>query len=318
MKIAILDAYTANPGDLSWEAFEKLGELSIYERTAPEELLERCKDVTAVLSNKVPLKREHITALPQLQYIGVTATGYNIIDTIAARENQIAVTNVPGYSTDSVAQCVFAHILELSNHTALHAEAVRNDAWTKSPDFCFWHKPIRELHNLTLGLIGFGAIAQAVAKIGRAFGMRIIAHTRTAKDIPDVEFVDRETLFKESDFISLHCPLTNDTEGIINSVNLKLMKSDALLINTGRGQLVDEQALADALNNEEIGGAGLDVLSSEPPQSNNPLLSAKNCFITPHIAWASKAARQRLIDQCFDNLKAFIGGQRLNRVESPL
>ena len=315
MKITLVDAHTANPGDLSWDAIEALGEVSCYPRSNQEEVLERCADAEVILSNKVPLDAETLAQLPNLKYIGVTATGYNIIDVDAARERGIAVTNIPAYGTETVAQACFALVLELCNHVGLHADAVTNGEWNASPDFCFWHKPLTELSGLNFGLIGYGAIAQATARIARAFNLNILVHTRTARDEANTRFVDKETLFKESDIVSLHCPLTPETEQIVNEAMLGLMKPSAFLINTSRGPLVDEHALAKALYEKRIAGAGLDVLSTEPPSADNPLLMAPNCYITPHIAWATQAARSRVISMAAENLQAFIKGERLNRVD---
>ena len=315
MKITLVDAHTANPGDLSWDAIEALGEVSCYPRSNQEEVLERCADAEVILSNKVPLNADTLAQLPNLKYIGVTATGYNIIDVYAARERGIAVTNIPAYGTETVAQACFALVLELCNHVGLHADAVTNGEWNASPDFCFWHKPLTELSGLNFGLIGYGAIAQATARIARAFNLNILVHTRTARDEANTRFVDKETLFKESDIVSLHCPLTPETEQIVNEAMLGLMKPSAFLINTSRGPLVDEHALAKALYEKRIAGAGLDVLSTEPPSADNPLLMAPNCYITPHIAWATQAARSRVISMAAENLQAFIKGERLNRVD---
>lgn len=315
MKIVLVDAHTANPGDLNWQAIEALGDVQCYPRSSADEVLKRCADAEAVLTNKVPFDAARMDALPKLRYIGVTATGYNIIDIDAARECNIAVTNIPAYGTETVAQACFALILELCNHVGIHADAVTNGEWNASPDFCFWHKPLTELSGLNFGLVGYGAIAQATARIARAFNLNILVHTRTPKDEAKTRFVDKETLFKESDIISLHCPLTEQTTGLVNEDMLALMKPSAFLINTSRGPLVDEHALAKALYEKRIAGAGLDVLSSEPPNADNPLLMAPNCYITPHIAWATQAARARVIQMAADNLQAFIDGKQRNRVD---
>lgn len=316
MNIVILDAYTANPGDLSWSPLESIGTCQIYDRTPLAETIERARDAEIVITNKAVLNREIISALPKLRYIGVTATGYNVVDTLAAKERGIVVTNVPGYSTPAVAQAVIAMLLELTNHTAAHAESVRAGGWTACPDFCFWQHPIIELKGRTLGLIGFGDIGSAVAQIAVAFGMKVIAARRSWKTPPPegVTAVSQNEVFEQSDVISLHCPLTEETKHIINAANLARMKSTAFLINTARGPLVDEPALAEALNSGRIAAAALDVLSSEPPPAANPLLTAKNCLVTPHLAWASRESRSRLIDITAANLHAFLDGKPVNVV----
>jgi len=315
MKIVVLDGHTMNPGDLSWGALQALGECAIYERTPTEQVVERARDAEIVLTNKVVLSREIIAQLPRLRYIGVTATGYNIVDVAAAREHGIVVTNVPAYSTRSVAQLVFALLLELTHHVGHHAQTVREMRWTGSPDFSYADYPLIELDGLTMGIIGLGRIGREVATIAQAFGMSVIAyHYRTTAPQPGVEIVDLETLFRRSDVISLHAPLTPQSAGMVNAANLALMKSTAFLINTARGPLVNEQDLADALNTDRIAGAGLDVLSTEPPKADNPLLTAKNCYITPHFAWATYAARVRLMEVVVENIRAFQSGQPQNVV----
>ena len=306
MKIAILDSHSVNPdGDMDWSAFRQLGDCAFYARTPPALLLERARDAEALIINKVVLRAEDIAALPKCRYIGFLATGMNTVDLDAARAAGIAVKNVPAYSTDSVAQMVFAHILAFANHAEAHSAGVRDGKWTASPDFCYWDFPIIELAGKTLGIIGYGAIGKAAARIARAFGMRVIVRARTP--LPAAEgieaAVDLDDVFRRSDFLTLHCPLTPETDKIVNARTLALMKPGAILINTGRGPLIDEPALADALNSGRLAGAGLDVLSREPPPADNPLLSAKNCHITPHIAWASKAARERLLDIAARNLR---------------
>ena len=318
MNISIVDGYTLNPGDLSWEELQMLGTVKIYDRSSPEELIERSLNAQAILTNKAPLSKETLDQLPNLQYIGVTATGYNIVDTEAATVRGIAVTNVPAYGSASVAQMTFAHILNFTQRVDHYADAVDEERWTESRDFCFWDFPLIELQDKHLGIIGYGSIGKAVAKIARAFGMKILAYSpslelgSTAE--PDTQAVSVEDLLRNSDFVSLHCPLTPDNQHIINSTTLGLMKSTAFLINTSRGPLIDEVALCAALQDEKIAGAGLDVLSSEPPSSDNPLLNTKNCFITPHIAWATTDARARLLAIVIDNLKAFIAGNPKNIV----
>jgi len=314
MRIVVLDGYTLNPGDLSWGDLEALARCDIHDRTPPGEVIRRAAGAEIVLTNKVALDRCAIEALPALRYIGVLATGYNIVDTAAARERGIVVANVPDYATRSVAQVVFAHLLELTHHVGHHAQTVRGGRWTSSPDFAYWDYPLVELAGLTMGTIGFGRIGRAVAEIARAFGMRVLAYTMPPQTQEGVEFVDLERLFRESDVVSLHCPLTPETAGLVNADRLALMKRSAFLINTGRGPLVDEGALASALNWGRIAGAGLDVLSAEPPRADNPLLAAKNCFITPHVAWASGAARARLLKAVVENVRAFLAGNPRNVV----
>jgi glycerate dehydrogenase len=316
MKIVILDAHTANPGDLSWQPLQDIAPCEIHLRTPVAETVARCRDAAVVITNKAVLNREIIEALPNLRYIGVTATGYNVVDAAAARERGIAVTNVPGYSSPAVAQLVFALLLELTNHVGHHAATVREGRWTACPDFCYWDHPIIELAGRTFGIIGYGDIGSAVGRIASAFGMRVLASKREWKTPPPagVEPTSIEDIFSQSDVISLHCPLTDATKHLVNAQSLARMKPTAFLINTGRGPLVDEAALAAALNEGRIAGAGLDVLSVEPPKDGNPLFAAKNCLITPHIGWASREARQRLIEATAANLRAFIEGAPVNVV----
>ena len=316
MKIVILDGYTLNPGDLSWEGLFKFGELKAYERTPPELVAERCAEAEIIITNKALVTRETIDCLPALRYIGVTATGVNIVDCEAAAERGIPVTNVPAYGPRSVAQMAFAHILNFTQQTAHHANEVAKGRWANCPDFCFTDFPLVELDGLVLGILGYGDIGKETARIGRAFGMEVIAHSRSlTESIPgEVETVDLSELFVRSDFLSLHCPLTPETEKVVNAESLASMKPSAFLINTGRGPLVEEQALANVLNAGKLAGAGLDVLSTEPPQPDNPLIGAKNCIVTPHIAWATLAARKRLLDVTVANLKAFLEGVPKNIV----
>ena len=315
MNIVVLDGYTANPGDITWNELEAIGPCRIYDRTAPEDVVERCRHAEIVLTNKTALNAATLALLPDVRYIGVLATGYNVVDVPAAAARGIIVTNVPAYSSDSVAQTVFAHILNLSNNVAGHAASVTAGEWENCEHFCYWKTPQLELHGLNLGFLGLGRIGAAVADIGRGFGMKIIAFARTPKAAADeVEYVDMTELFKRSDFLTLHCPLTPDTAGIVNRENLALMKPSAFLINTARGGLVDEAALAAALNSGRIAGAGLDVLTVEPPQPGNPLLKASNCYITPHIGWATKAARVRLLSTAAANVRAFLNGSPANVV----
>jgi glycerate dehydrogenase len=312
MRITILDGHTTNPGDLSWEPLERLGSLSVHDRTAAADIVARATAADVVLTNKTPLTRETIAALPQLECIGVLATGYNIVDVAAARERGIPVCNVPEYGTPNVAQATFALLLELTNRVGRHAELVRAGRWSSCPDFCFWEGELVELSGLTLGIVGYGRIGRAVATVGRAFGMRIVAARRGRGDDP--ECVDFDTLLRESDVVSLHCPLTPETREIIDATALAKMKPTAFLINTSRGPLVNEAALAAALNAGQIAGAGLDVLAVEPPPATNPLLAARNCVITPHVAWATREARRRLIACTAENLRAFVVGTPQNVV----
>jgi glycerate dehydrogenase len=313
--IVVLDGYTLVADDLNWDGLQALGRCTIYDRTPEIEIVSRSIDADAVLINKVPLSADAIAQLPKLKYIGVTATGTNIVDLAVARERNIIVTNVPGYGTQSVAQMVFSHLLNLAQRVGNHAALVRAGRWASSPDWCFWDTPQIELAGLTMGILGFGAIGREVGKIADAFGMNVIANNRSQVEHPDyVRMVDVDTLFRTADVVSLHCPLTPETRKIVNHERLTTMKPSAYLINTGRGQLVDEQALANALASKEIAGAGLDVLSQEPPPADHPLVNAPNCFISPHIAWATKSARTRLLEAVVDNLAAFLAGKSKNVV----
>ncbi len=313
-KIVVLDGHTLNPGDLNWDALGEMGELTVHDRTAPEQLAEHAAEAEFVFTNKTILNSEAINALPDLKYIGVLATGYNVVDITAARARGIPVTNTPAYGTASVAQMTFALILELTQQPALHDASVHAGDWSKCPDFCYWKKPLVELDGLTLGLVGYGAIGRAVARLGRAFGMKILVHTCTAREEADTEFVDCETLFAEADVVSLHCPLTGENQGFVNEELLSQMKPTAYLINTARGPLVDEADLAKALNEEQIAGAATDVLSVEPPPADNPLFGTKNLIITPHIGWATRAARERLMNIATENLRVFLNGKPQNVV----
>ena len=316
MNIVVLDGYTLNPGDLSWKNLESLGPCIVYDRSAPEEVVPRAKDAEIILTNKTVLSSDTIKQLPKMKYIGVLATGYNIVDIETAHDKNIPVTNVPTYSTQSVAQMVFVHLLNFTQHAAHHAQTVRSGRWTSNPDFCYWDTSLIELAGLTMGIIGFGRIGRAVAKLALAFEMNVIFYD-IAKPLSTPEGCQpagQDDIFRTSDIISLHCPLTSDTKKIINRERLEMMKKTAFLINTSRGPLVDEQALADALNNERIAGAGLDVLSEEPPGENNPLLTARNCYITPHIAWATLAARKRLLQVAVNNVASFLAGKPQNVV----
>lgn len=317
MKVVVLDAYSLNPGDLSWEALKELAVCEIYDRTPAEQTVARCQGAEMVLTNKVAFPREVIRQLPHLKYIGVLATGYNIIDTEAAREQGIVVTNIPAYSTNSVAQMVFAQLLAITNRVEHYTAEIRGGVWSASKDFTYWNTPLVELAGKTMGLVGLGHIGMAVARIALSFGMQVVALTsKPASALPEgICPVDKETLFRRSDVLSLHCPLTAETRGFVDAETLSWMKPTAIVINTGRGPLVDEAALADALNSGRIAAAGVDVLSAEPPASDNPLLSARNCFITPHIAWATLEARQRLMRIAVQNVKAFLDGETVNRVD---
>lgn len=316
MQIVVLDGFTLNPGDLSWEGLSASGICTIHDRTAPEEVLGRSRDADALLTNKTVLSRDTIAALPRLRYVGVLATGYNIVDVDAARERGIPVTNIPAYGTMSVAQVVFAHLFNLTHRMGHHTAAVREGAWTACKDFSFADAPLVEVSGLTMGIIGLGRIGTAVAHAAAAFGMHVLAHDPShAGDLPPgVRMASLEQLFALSDVLTLHCPLTPSTRGVVNRERLAMMKPTSYLINTSRGLLVDEEALAETLEAGAIAGAGLDVLSVEPPPADNPLLRARNCYITPHIAWASTAARKRLMAEVAENLAAFIRGERRNVV----
>ena len=318
MKIAVLDGYTSNPGDLSWDAFEELGELTVYDRTKPEEVVSRCAGCEVVFTNKVVMDAGIMDQLPDLKYIGVLATGTNVIDLEHAGKKGVCVTNIPGYGTDSVVQHILAFILHFSSKVSIHDEAVHQGDWVNSKDFSFTLGTLNELSGSTLGIIGLGTIGRKLAKVADAMGMKIIAGHQSSMDRLElsfeVEWLPVDEVFDRSDFLSLNCPLTPETEKVVNAERLQIMKNSAVLINTGRGPLVDEQALADGLNTGTIAGAGLDVLSAEPPATGNPLLTAKNCVITPHVAWASLQARKRLLAIAAENLSAYLNGDAQNRV----
>lgn len=316
MKIVVLDGYGLNPGDLSWKGMEALGELTVYDRTSPSELMERSEGAEALITNKTLITAENMEALPDLKYIGVLATGYNVVDIEAAKARGIVVTNIPAYSTSSVAQMVFAHILNITQRVGHYAEENSKGRWTNNADFCYWDTDLVELDGKKMGIVGFGNIGQATARIAQAFGMEVLLYTSKEQSaLPQgMRKVALDELFAESDVISLHCPLTPDTKEMVNAERLKLMKPGAILVNTGRGPLVNEQDLADALNEGRIAAAGLDVLSVEPANAYNPLLGAKNCFITPHIAWATKEARTRLMQIAVQNLKSYQEGYIINNV----
>lgn len=317
MEIVILDGYALNPGDLSWNGLEKLGNCRLYERTKPSEIYERVKNAQVVITNKAVMDASLMDRLSELRYIGVTATGYNVVDVQAATAKGVVVTNIPAYSTDSVAQLVFAHLLNIVNRVELHAASVRAGEWANNPDFAYWKSPQVELAGKTLGIIGFGRIGRKVAMIGHALGMKVIFNNRSqVADAPSgMQQVSLKEAFAQSDVVSINCPLTPQNSEFVNSDLLKMMKPSAILINTGRGGLINEQDLASALNNGTIAAAGLDVLSVEPPLHDNPLLTAQNCFISPHMAWATNEARQRLMDITVENLRSFMAGTPRNVVK---
>ena len=316
MNIVILDAYSANPGDLSWEPLRQYGELTVYDRTAAADTVSRAKDADIVLTNKVVLSKTELDQLPRLRFIGVLATGYNIVDTTEAHRRGIVVANVPAYSTESVAQMVFAHLLTVTNRTEHYTLLNRERRWTNNPDFCYWDTPLTEIAGKTFGIYGLGNIGSRVAAIAQAFGMRVVAVTsKDADRLPaGITKVTLPEMLAQSDIVSLHCPLTPDTQHLINAESLRLMKPTAILINTGRGPLVDEQAVADALHAHQLYAYCADVMCQEPPAADNPLLDCANAFLTPHVAWATREARVRLLDITFDNVAAFIAGHPQNAV----
>ena len=316
MKIIVLDGYGLNPGDLNWEGFESLGELTVYDRTLPSELMERAAGAEVLVTNKTLITAENMAALPELKYIGVLATGYNVVDIDAAKARGIVVTNIPAYSTASVAQMVFAHILNITQRVGYYADENKQGRWTKNADFCYWDTQLVELQGKKMGIVGLGNIGQATARIAQAFGMEVCVYSSKPQFVlpSGIKKMDLDELFAECDVISLHCPLTPDTKEMVNAERLNKMKSNAILINTGRGPLINEQDLANALNEGRIAAAGLDVLSVEPSVEGNPLLTARNCFITPHIAWATLEARTRLMEIAVQNLKSYLNGQIFNNV----
>lgn len=314
MKITVLDGFAENPGDLSWEWLGEYGDYTVYDRTPAELIEERVQGCDIVITNKTPLRRDLLKTLDNLKYIGLLSTGYNIVDWDYCKEAGIPVCNIPSYSTAAVAQLTFALILEHTNSVAVHSNSVHGGEWSACKDFCYWKTPLTELQNKTLGIIGFGSIGKAVAKIALAFGMNVVASTNHPAPFEGVEFADKDSLLAKSDFVSLHCPLTDRTEGMVNAEFLAKMKPSAMLINTSRGQVVNEDDLADALKNGIIAAAGLDVLSVEPPKADNPLFGLKNCYITPHIAWAGYETRVRLMEICKENLRAFSQGKPQNVV----
>ena len=314
MKIIVTDGYAINPGDLDWKPLEQLGELVVYDRSPVSTLVERCKDADIILSNKTEIRKNVIVALPNLKMIGVLATGYNVIDVNAAKERNVIVCNVPSYGTQSVAQHTFALILALTNHVEAHAKSVSEGDWERSVDWSYSNTPLIELAGKTLGIVGLGSIGEQTARIAKAFGMTVIYNNRKKKQTDVAEYVSLDSLFEESDFISLHCPLTEENREFVNASLLRRMKPSAFIVNTARGQLINEKDLAERLNKGTIAGAGLDVLSKEPPTDGNPLLNAKNCIITPHNAWKTKEARIRVINVTAENIKSFMENRPVNVV----
>ena len=319
MKIVILDAYAANPGDLSWDEFAALGELTVYDRTAQEDAAARIGDAEVVFINKVRLTDEIFAACPNLKLVSILATGYNIVDLAAAKRRGITVCNVPGYSTRAVVQMTFALLLEICHHVGHHNQVVHEGKWESNPDWCFWDYPLIELDGKNMGIIGYGRIGQATGKIAQALGMKVLAYDaykNPALENENCRYVELDELLSQSDVIALHCPLFPETEGIVNKENIAKMKDGVIILNNSRGPLIVEQDLADALNSGKVAAAGLDVVSTEPIKGDNPLLGAKNCIITPHISWAPKESRQRLMDIAVDNLKAYLAGKPANVVNA--
>ena len=317
MKAVILDGYTTNPGDLSWEWLEKVCELTVFDRTAYEDIIPRCKGCDIIITNKTPLSKQTLEQLPECKFIALLSTGYNIIDCEYAASRGIPVSNIPAYSTAAVAQLTFAFVLELCNKVAIHNAEVKQGRWSECKDFCFWKTPLQELYGKTFGIFGYGSIGRTVAGIAKAFGMNVVAHTANPdkyKDEKDVRFVSLDEMLACSDIVSMHCPLTPKTQGIVNEEFIGKMKKTAYLINTSRGPVLDETAVADALKSGRIAGAGVDVLSTEPPKADNPLLGCENCLITPHIAWAAFETRERLLSILKENIFAFLGGKPINTV----
>lgn len=316
MKIVVLDGYGVNPGDLSWEKLEELGELTVYERTAPEEVVKRTEDAEIVLTNKVVLSAEVLEKMPKLKYIGVLATGYNVVDTEAARAQGIVVTNIPAYSTDSVVQMTFAHILNITNRVAHYARENREGKWARSKDFCYWDTPLLELSGLTLGVVGLGNIGMKVARVARTLGMEVYAATsKSSSSLPEgIQKTTFKGLLGVCDILTLHCPLTPDTRELVNAKTLGMMKRGAVVINTGRGPLVNEADVAEALRSGQLAAYGADVMCQEPPREDNPLFGEPNAFITQHVAWATIDARRRLMKIAVDNIKAFVEGKPVNVV----
>lgn len=317
MKIVVLDGYTLNPGDISWEGMEAFGEVTVYDRTKEEDVISRIGDAEVVYTNKTPLTKETFDACPNIRFVGVLATGYNIVDTAAAKERGIPVSNIPTYGTAAVSQYAMALLLELCHHIGEHSDCVKKGDWTNNPDWCFWNYPLVELAGKTMGIIGFGRIGQDTGKLAQAFGMKVLAydaHKRPELESETCHYADLDTVFAESDVISLHCPLFAETEGIINKESIAKMKTGVMIINDSRGPLIVEEDLKEALNSGKVAGAAVDVVSTEPIRMDNPLLQAKNCLITPHIAWAPKESRQRLMDIAVENLRCYAAGQPQNVV----
>ena len=318
MKIVVLDGYTLNPGDISWNGLEELGELKVYDRTSPEEVITRIGDAEIVYTNKTPITKETLEACNQIKFIGVLATGYNVVDVATAKEKGIPVANIPTYGTDAVGQFAIALLLEICHHIGYHSEVVHKGEWSNNPDWCFWDYPLIELAGKTMGVIGYGRIGQTTGRIAKALGMKVLANDafESEKGKETATYVDRDTLFAQSDVIALHCPLFPETEGMINRENITKMKDGVIILNNSRGPLIVEQDLADALNSGKVYAAGLDVVSTEPIKEDNVLLKAKNCFITPHISWAPKESRERLMDIAVENLKAFQSGKPQNIINN--
>jgi glycerate dehydrogenase len=322
MKIVVLDGYTLNPGDITWEGLEKLGEVTVYDRTAYnlsgiDLIVERAKDAEVVFTNKTPLSKEALDKMPNLRFIGVLATGYNVVDVAAAKEKGIVVTNIPTYGTDSVGQMAIALLLEMCHHVGAHSDSVRRGEWANNADWCYWNYPLIELSGKTMGIIGYGRIGQSTGRIAQALGMKVLAfdsYQNKELECSTMEYADLDSLLINSDVIALHCPLFESTQGIINKNTISKMKDGVMIINNSRGPLVVEEDLAEALNSGKVGGAALDVVSSEPIKADNPLLKAKNCIITPHISWAPIESRQRLMDIAVDNLEKFVAGNSVNVV----
>lgn len=316
MKIVILDSYTVDQGELTWDGLSELAEVEAYERTSPDEVITRCKGAEMVLTNKVVLDATVLNMLPRLQYIGVLATGYNVVDLEVASRQNIVVTNIPAYSTESVAQMVFCHLLNIVSHVDYYAIENRSGRWSQSPDFCYLDHNLFELHGKKMGIVGLGNTGMATARIATGFGLQVFAATsKDEENLPyGIKKADLDTLFEQCDIVSLHCPLTDDTFHLVDAERLASMRPSAILINTGRGPLVDDAAVAEALNSDLIAAYGADVLTTEPPAADNPLLSAKNCYLTPHIAWATREARLRLINICIENVRAYLDGEPMNQV----
>lgn len=317
MKIVVLDGYTLNPGDLSWSGFEAFGEFECYDRTPSDKTIERIGNADAVITNKTVINADVLAACPNIKYIGVLATGYNVVDTAAAKSRGISVTNIPTYGTDSVSQFAFAMLLEICHHVAHHSDAVHAGRWQNNIDWCFWDYPLIELSGKTMGIIGYGRIGQSTGKLAQAFGMKVLAYDtykNTALENENCRFAELDELYRESDVIALHCPLFPETEGIINSGSIAKMKDGVIILNNSRGPLIVEQDLCDALESGKVGYAAVDVVGAEPIRGDNPLLKAKNCLITPHISWAPKESRGRLMDIAVENLRAFIDGKPVNVV----